>query len=74
MSGDLGGMAMDGDQEVPVVHVSGQNPTPQRRNIKGKARASESDMDMLVDDEGSRWRSRGMNGSCCFLILLFIFR
>jgi len=36
MSGGLGGMQMDGDVEAPVVHVSVQSPTPQRRSTQGK--------------------------------------
>jgi hypothetical protein len=66
MSGGLGGMEMDGDEEVPVVHVTVQSPGPQKRSTKGKERAVEGDVDMLVDDEERRERSTEMKSSCCF--------
>ena len=69
MSGGLGGMEMDGDEEVPTVHVTVQSPSPQKRSSKGKERAVEGDVDMM-DDEERRGRSREMNGSCCFLIFI----
>jgi hypothetical protein len=66
MSGGLGGMEMDGDEEVPVVHVTVQSPGPQKRSTKGKERAVEGDVDMLVDDEERRERSTEMKSSRCF--------
>jgi len=71
MSGGLSGMEMDGDA-VPVVHVTVQCPSPQKRSTKGKERAVESDVDMLVDDEERKERSRETKGLCCFFILLFM--
>jgi len=65
MSGGLGGMEMDGDEEVPVVQVTIQSPSPHRRGTKGKERAVEGDVDMFVDDEETRGRSTEMKSSCC---------
>ena len=71
MSGGLGGMEIDGD-EVPVVHVTVQSASPQKRSAKGKESAMESDADMLVNDEERKERSQGMKGLCCFFIFLFM--
>ena len=67
MSGGLGGMEMDEDEEV---HVAVQSPSPQKRSTKGKERAVEGDADMSVDDE-RKGRSTELKSSCCFFVLSF---
>jgi len=36
------------------VHVTVQSPSPQKRSTKGKERAVEGDVDILVDDEETK--------------------
>lgn len=69
MSGGLGGMEMDNEEEVPVVRI--QNSSPPKRSAKGKEKAVEGDVDMLVDVE-ERGRSKEMK-SLCFIFLVSSF-